>query len=284
MATTMKNTILLALLATAELVASHGAIISATGDAGGTGMALGIDTSTPRDGTRRNPFQQDSTRFRGESADTFGETLGGGDNQLEAGTAAIMAETGDSLPQVTRGGEVQMTLHQVNADGGGPYNCMINADGTGSQWTNIQVTTTPPGRNSRNRQGASTDFPLVAAIPQNQQCTGAVAGQDNVCLVRCQNAARAGPFGGVVPVQMVDANANANAGANANETAAAGNATETADTAAKARRAFALRVRATEMKLATLRKKVMAKRDHPDIDLQGLDADEIAELLEDGEI
>ncbi|KAK4215681.1 hypothetical protein QBC37DRAFT_371776 [Rhypophila decipiens] len=261
----MKSTILLTLLAAAELVAGHGAIIAATGNAGGTGMALGIDTATPRDGTRRSPFQQDSTRFRGDAAETFGETLGGGDNQLEAGTAAIMAETGDSLPQVTPGGEVEMTLHQVNADGGGPYNCMINADGTGAQWTNIQVTTTPPGRNSRNRQGESTDFPLVAAIPENQQCTGEVAGQENVCLVRCQNDARAGPFGGVVPVQMV---------------AEAGNATDPA----VARRALALRVRSTELKLATLRKKVMAKRDHPDFDLTGLDADEIAELLEDGEI
>lgn len=97
-------------------------------------MALGVDTSTPRDGTRRNPFQQDSTRFRGSSAETLGETLAGGDNQLEAGTQSILAETGDSLPQVTPGGEVQMTLHQVNSDGAGPYTCMINADGTAQTW------------------------------------------------------------------------------------------------------------------------------------------------------
>jgi hypothetical protein len=114
-----KAVIAASILAAAELVAGHGAIIAATGNAGGQGMALGIDTSTPRDGTRRNPFQQDSTRFRGESADTFGETVGAGANQLEAGTAAIMAETGAELPQVTQGGTVEMTLHQVNADGGG---------------------------------------------------------------------------------------------------------------------------------------------------------------------
>ena len=245
----------LALFATAQLAAGHGAIIAATGDAGGTGMALGIDTSTPRDGTRRRPFQQDSTRFRGDTAETFGETLGGGANQLEAGTAAIMAETGDQLPQVSQGGEVQMTLHQVNADGGGPYTCMINADGTGTQWTNIQVTTTPPGRNSRNRvcislgslyglflraqtngsgiqEGEATDFPLTAAIPAAQNCTGSVAGQDNVCLVRCQNDARAGPFGGVVPVQMAGA-----------------------ATPEQARRALALRIRQTERLLVRMSRK-----------------------------
>lgn len=144
----------LALLSASALVgpaAGHGAIIAAVGDAGGAGMALGVDTSTPRDGTRRRPFQQDSTRFRGDAAETFGETLAGGDNQLEAGTRAILAETGDVLPQVTPGGELQMTLHQVNSDGGGPYECMINADGTGTAWQQIAVTTNVPGRNSRNR-------------------------------------------------------------------------------------------------------------------------------------
>lgn len=193
------------LVSVAQLVAGHGAIIDAVGDAGGSGMALGVDTSTPRDGTRRNPFQQDSTRFRGDQADTIGETLGGGDNNIEQGAQAIMAETGDSLPQITQGGELTMTLHQVNADGGGPYTCQINADGTGETWESITVTTTPPGRNSRNRDGAATDFPLVAAIPNDQACTGTVAGQDNACLVRCMNDANAGPFGGVVPVQMAGA-------------------------------------------------------------------------------
>ncbi len=134
MASSTKTFITFTLLAAANLVAGHGAITGATGDAGGTGMALGIDTSTPRDGTRRNPFQQDSTRFKGAAANTVGETLGGGTNQLEAGTQAILAETGDSLPQVTAGGSVQMTLHQVNGDGAGPYTCMINADGTAQTW------------------------------------------------------------------------------------------------------------------------------------------------------
>jgi hypothetical protein len=47
------------------------------------------------------------------------------------------------------------------------------------------------------QDGEATDFPLTAAIPAGTECTGTVAGQDNVCLVRCQNSARAGPFGGV---------------------------------------------------------------------------------------
>ncbi|KAK5625188.1 hypothetical protein RRF57_000904 [Xylaria bambusicola] len=209
----------LGLMSFAHLVAGHGAIINAVGDAGGSGMALGIDTSTPRDGTRRRPFQQDTTRFRGDQADTVGETLLNGDNNIEQGTQAIMAETGDQLPQVSQGGELTMTLHQVNADGGGPYTCQINADATGESWEDLTVTTTPPGRNSRNREGAATDFPLVAAIPADQKCTGTVAGQDNACLVRCKNDAGAGPFGGVVPVQIAGSNSTAAAARRALATA-----------------------------------------------------------------
>lgn len=104
-------TLILSLLA--HQVAGHAAIIKAVGDAGGSGMAIGVDTATPRDGTRRDPFQQDSTRFKGDAADTVGETVGGGTNNLEAGTTAIMGETGDALPQVTQGGAIKMVTLPV---------------------------------------------------------------------------------------------------------------------------------------------------------------------------
>ncbi|KAH7173269.1 uncharacterized protein B0J16DRAFT_349814 [Fusarium flagelliforme] len=211
----VKN-IVYALFVAADLAAAHSVITNAVGDAGGSGMALGVDTSTPRDGTRRRPFQTDATRFRGASADTLGETLAGGDNDVEQGTTDIMEETGDQLPQVSQGGSIEMTVHQVNSDGAGPYTCMINSDGTGNSWENIQVTTNLEGNDrGRNRDGEMGDFPLVASIPAGQECTGTVAGEENVCLVRCQNPARAGPFGGVVPVQMTQAtggNANNSTG------------------------------------------------------------------------
>ncbi|KAG6355274.1 hypothetical protein INS49_003235 [Diaporthe citri] len=226
---TIAAALLLCLLS--PLVAGHAAIVRATGDAGGQGMALGIDTATPRDGTRRNPFQQDSTRFKGQAADTVGETLAGGDNDVEAGTTAIMGETGEALPQVTQGGEVQMTLHQVNGDGGGPY---------------IRVTDMPPGENSRSRDTQTSEQALTAAVPANQACTGTVAGQDNVCLVRCMNDANAGPFGGVVPVQMVQAATAGNATAGAAPPAAA---------KAEARRSFARYVAAREKELQKLKKR-----------------------------
>ncbi|TLD21307.1 hypothetical protein PspLS_08942 [Pyricularia sp. CBS 133598] len=237
----------------APLVAGHGAIIKAVGDAGGEGMGLGVVTSTPRDGTRRDPFQQDSTRFKGQQADTFGETVGGGQNDVESMTKAIMAETGSQLPQISPGGSLQMTLHQVNGDGAGPYTCELNADASGAQWQQIRVTTSPPGRNSRNRDGAMTDFPLIAEIPQRQACSGTVAGQTNVCLVRCMNGARAGPFGGVVAAQL------------------AGSQTPQA-----ARRALAESVKRSELIVSGLKKR--------GYNIADLSQEEIDELRRDGEI
>jgi Egh16-like virulence factor len=40
-----------------------------------------------------------------------------------------------------------------------------------------------------------------------------MAGMEGVCMVRCDNAARAGPFGGCVPVQMASEAGNASAAA-----------------------------------------------------------------------
>jgi len=205
----------LGLLAITQLVAGHGAIIKAVGDAGGTGSAVGVDPATPRDGSRRNPFQQDSTRFRGDNKATCGQTLGGGENSdIDTGVKAVMANMGNQLPQVSAGGSLMMTVHQVNGDGAGPYTCAMNTDGKLETWSDVQVMTNVPGRNSRS-QAKATDFPLKVAMPAGMSCTGNVAGQANTCVVRCMNAARAGPFGGCVAVQQAGAAGN-NANSNSN--------------------------------------------------------------------
>lgn len=193
----------ISLLASSSLVAGHAAIIAATGDAGGAGSAIGVDPNTPRDGTKRNPFQQDATRFKGDAAAICGETLGGGANDINAGTAQVMQLNGATLPQISAGGALMMTVHQVNGDGAGPYKCMIDATGTGTAWTPMTVTQNLDGNaQGRNNDNQMQDLPLNVQVAATQTCTGTVAGQSNVCMVRCQNPARAGPFGGCVPVQM----------------------------------------------------------------------------------
>lgn len=82
----------------------------------------------------------------------------GGVNDVEAGTKAVLAASGGILPQISAGGELRMTLHQINANGAGPYTCLIDSTGTGTQWQQIQVTKNVPGRRGRNAQGVVTDF------------------------------------------------------------------------------------------------------------------------------
>jgi len=182
-------------------VSAHGAITYAVGDAGGKGTALGINSKILRNGTTRDPFQHDTTVFGGQKKGC-GSTIDGGQNNITKGTSHIIAEYGGKLPQVSVGGMLAMTLHQINADGAGPYTCMLNSDGTANTWTAINITTQVPGKKGISN-AAATDFPLVAQMPGNLTCNGTVAGQTSVCIVRCQNPI--GPFGGCVPVQVAAA-------------------------------------------------------------------------------
>ncbi|KAG8763439.1 hypothetical protein FRC12_008548 [Ceratobasidium sp. 428] len=75
----------------------------------------------------------------------------------------------------------------------------------------MKVTTNVPGRNSRSNAKAE-DFPLVAQMPANTQCTGGPNG--DACVVRCRNAARAGPFGGCAAVTNAEPKAAPAAPAN----------------------------------------------------------------------
>ena len=122
-----------------------------------------------------------------------------------------------------------MNLHQINADGAGPMTCSVDTSGTGASFQAMQITTNVPGTNGLSK-AANEDFPLVATMPAGTTCTGKVGGVNGVCFVKCQNPA--GPFGGVVPVQMA-AGTGAGAGTTGTTgTAAAGNSTTAAGNAA----------------------------------------------------
>lgn len=69
----------------------------------------------------------------------------------------MLAANGGNMPQISAGGMLTMTVHQVNGDGAGPYDCMIDSTGAGTQWTKMAVGTNVPGTNSRSNAKA-TDF------------------------------------------------------------------------------------------------------------------------------
>ncbi|ORZ31897.1 hypothetical protein BCR44DRAFT_1404934 [Catenaria anguillulae PL171] len=193
------------------LAHAHGAIVAAQGTGGPRGYALGILADTPRDGTRRNPFQRDTSvirdsEIRSGRASPCGRTIAGGNNDIQAGVAAIMQDLG-GLPEVTPGSQLTLTVHQVNADGAGPYRCDISMDGTGQDFQPVQVQRNLPGIFGVSVGGNATPQPLVLNMPAQMQCTGGPNG--NMCMVRCRNNAVAGPFGGCVPVQQGQGGGNA---------------------------------------------------------------------------
>ncbi|RDW58317.1 hypothetical protein BP5796_12247 [Coleophoma crateriformis] len=216
---------LIVALAASPLVAAHGKIAVMTGDAGGNTTGLGIQGAViPGAGTNKQT-EVDTTVFNSKAAasDGLGKTKAG-PNTL-AGMSAVMAQSGNTLAQVTPGGSLTGTVHIVTTDGAGPYSAIVDPTGTGafSTGTKLDVTTQVPGTKGniaapkqrglitrtlvnlgivKRASNVNEDYPIAIAVPAGTTCSGSVGGQSNVCLVKIVNPSGAGPFGGVVAMQM----------------------------------------------------------------------------------
>jgi len=110
------------------------------------------------------------------------------------------------LPTCTDSGEITMTFHQVNQDGAGPLTAQIDPTSAGTDpaaFQDAQVTQNVPGIGIGGLSAAqTTDFPVKVQMPAGMTCSGSAGGANNVCVVRLQNAALAGPFGGSAAFTM----------------------------------------------------------------------------------
>jgi hypothetical protein len=118
------------------------------------------------------------------------------------GGVAKAAGTGatSGLPTTADDGTITMTFHQVNQDGAGPLTAQVDATSGGTDpaaFQDAQVTQNVPGIGVGGLSAAqTTDFPVKVQMPAGMTCSANVGGASNVCVVRMQNAALAGPFGG----------------------------------------------------------------------------------------
>ncbi|EPS40890.1 hypothetical protein H072_5243 [Dactylellina haptotyla CBS 200.50] len=115
------------------------------------------------------------------------------------------------LPRCTPGGYLKMIVHQINADGAGPFWCQISYDGAASWFdANVEVIKGVLGskKKSVRKQGTLKNYMLKVEIPAGLRCTGSYGGVDNACMLRCKNYAKNGPFGGCVPFPLVDQPSN----------------------------------------------------------------------------
>ncbi|KAK0130056.1 hypothetical protein ONS96_000593 [Cadophora gregata f. sp. sojae] len=232
----MLSKVILSALAASSLVAAHGKVAVITGDMGGNTTALGIMGGVVPGPGKNKVTEVDTTVFNkvNPMSDGLGKTAGGGKNTL-AGMSAVMAQSGEVLPQVSDGGSVSGTWHTVTTDGAGPVTMVLDTTGTGafSQGTKLQVTQQVPGVNGNIRapkdrrffrrvlisagivkraSNVNTDEPVAGTIPAGTVCTGNVGGQSGVCLLKIANTNGAGPFGGVLAIQMAGAAQPAAAG------------------------------------------------------------------------
>ncbi|KAK8114956.1 hypothetical protein PG999_007025 [Apiospora kogelbergensis] len=120
---------------------------------------------------------------------------------LETGVkAATGMATSGGLPTTSDDGTIMMTFHQVNQDGAGPLTAAVDATSGGKDvgaFKEATVKTNVPGLGLGGLSAAQVmDFPVAVQMPQGMTCQGAVGGANNVCVVRLNNAALAGPFGG----------------------------------------------------------------------------------------
>jgi hypothetical protein len=142
---------------------------------------------------------------KGAGATSAGQkTAKGTTEQGVAKAAGAGASSG--LPTCSDKGEITMTFHQVNQDGAGPLTAQIDATSGGkdaSAFQDAQVTQNVPGIGIGGLSAAqTTDFPVKVQMPAGMTCSGSVGGANNVCIVRLQNAALAGPFGGSAAFTM----------------------------------------------------------------------------------
>ncbi|KAE9370415.1 hypothetical protein N431DRAFT_442254 [Stipitochalara longipes BDJ] len=195
-----------------SLANAHGVILAAQGEAGSpASVGFQVDTAIARNCTGISPCQQDTTIIRDAeiSANIVNECgrteLTG---NIDVGENTENALAAGAVTQVKAGTLMTVTIHQVNADGAGPYTCDLDqTSNAGIISQNLTVTNNVPGVNGLS-QGKTQDFNITVAMPSNLACTGASTG--NVCTVRCRNNAVAGPFGGCFAVQQTDVTATAN--------------------------------------------------------------------------
>ncbi|KAF3186570.1 hypothetical protein TWF225_004629 [Orbilia oligospora] len=114
------------------------------------------------------------------------------------------------IAQATPGGWIQITTWQVNADGAGPFRCRLDESGTGKEFGPWLATDMQPGPGAGKEKwksvwahGNNKRHTLRVRIPGNVKCTAQYGNMKNICMLRCENFAANGPFGGCVPFQAI---------------------------------------------------------------------------------
>ncbi|KAK7967831.1 cell surface protein [Apiospora aurea] len=177
------------------------------------GTGVGVEDNIPANvgqKSTKNTRGVNSAKFRRQGF--LSGLLGGGNNGAakakgtQTKTAAetnVKATAGqgasEGLPTADENGEVTLQYRQINQDGAGPLEAMIDGTSGGTDmaaFKKAEVTQDVPGFVAGLSTATMTDFDVKVAMPQGMTCDASVGGADNVCVVRVRNNTPAGPFGG----------------------------------------------------------------------------------------
>ncbi|KAF3225840.1 hypothetical protein TWF106_001713 [Orbilia oligospora] len=112
------------------------------------------------------------------------------------------------IPQASAGGWLKMRIHQVNEDGAGPFKCKLDQSGLASAfgaWMPLSKNLAGNGHSINHHTSRRGDLWLELPLPKDLKCSGTYGKYKNICMVRCENQAVNGPFGGCVPFQQMGA-------------------------------------------------------------------------------
>lgn len=192
----MYSSSILPLAAILSLAQAHGVILAAQGDAGSPPSVgfQGKNSLTPRplqekihsdsrlvsDSIARNcttisPCQLDATIIRDAEiaaniVNKCGRTQLAGNIDIGENTENALAE--GAVTRVKAGSQITVTIHQVNADGAGPYVCDLDeTSNSGLISKNLTVTNNVPGVNGLS-QAKAQDFNITVTMPDDLNCTG----------------------------------------------------------------------------------------------------------------
>ncbi|EPS40635.1 hypothetical protein H072_5435 [Dactylellina haptotyla CBS 200.50] len=123
------------------------------------------------------------------------------------------------VTQATAGGYIRLDLHVVHDDGVGPFRCKIDMTGNPFARTNdwdgwLKVNQTgvvqgdPAELKTRGKSVTKiykpADYGMLVNLPDDMDCKGASPDGKikDICMIRCENEASNGPFGGCVFFQQ----------------------------------------------------------------------------------
>ncbi|KIY61558.1 hypothetical protein CYLTODRAFT_362718, partial [Cylindrobasidium torrendii FP15055 ss-10] len=170
------------------------------------GFAVCTWIFVPCNCTFEQPCQLDTPVLKDLLTDPCVATLMGGSIKIQDALATALKQSGGSLPTLNADEIMEITFHQVNADGGGPFVAMVNSDVTGKDLTVTAAMQQVPGVNGLLR-GGITGSQMIVKVDDPSRCTGSTSG--DVCFTCLNNggaglensvANSAGPFGDCMAV------------------------------------------------------------------------------------